>query len=388
MLRIIGIVIAVTLLALPIQYFAYSEMEEGQVRVVDHNMYVDASGLVRVIGLVENNTDEPIGFVRVTAYLFDKDGNTLPKYSTLTLIRTIMPDSVGPFDIAVSDPMVGKKVVSYKFSLEWKVVNGKPDLLAFSNVKTYAVTHMDPSTFKYVNPHEHSDKHKKHNEDTDKHEPHAHSETSGTVSNYGDAHTKWVKVVAVWYDKDGNLSRVDWQVAKTRLAPGEEGVFVIMTHVASRYYSLIAESDDYVSVLIDDNERVMPVYEAPKAALFAMDGLDMSKISFADGSSNPVSLLKTGHQVQMMSTIKSNLNLPQKFVCIFQIVDSDGITVMLSWIASEISAGGTADLSVSWIPESEGMYNIKTFLWQGLTQPIPLSSEADSLLVTVSADLG
>lgn len=380
--------IAVTLLALPIQYFAYSEMEEDQVRVVQHNMYVDAGGLVRIIGLVGNNTDQPIGFVRVTASLFDKDMNTLPKYSTLTLIRTIMPDSIGPFDIAISDPLVGKKVASYKFSLEWKVEREKPDLLAFSNVKTYAVTHMDPSTFKHVNPHGDSDKHKKHNADSDKNEPHAHSETSGTVSNSGDAHTKWVKVVAVWYDRDGNLSRVDWQVAKTRLAPGEEGVFVIMTHVASRYYSLIAESDDYVSVLMDGNERVMPVYEAPKAALFAMNSLDMSRISFTDGSNNPVSLLKTGHQIQMMSTIKSELNLPQKFVCIFQIVDSDGITVMLSWIASEISAGGTADLSVSWIPESEGTYNIKTFLWQGLTQPIPLSSEADSLVVTVSADSG
>jgi hypothetical protein len=363
-------------------------MEEDQVRVVQHNMYVDAGGLVRIIGLVGNNTDQPIGFVRVTASLFDKDMNTLPKYSTLTLIRTIMPDSIGPFDIAISDPLVGKKVASYKFSLEWKVEREKPDLLAFSNVKTYAVTHMDPSTFKHVNPHGDSDKHKKHNADSDKNEPHAHSETSGTVSNSGDAHTKWVKVVAVWYDRDGNLSRVDWQVAKTRLAPGEEGVFVIMTHVASRYYSLIAESDDYVSVLMDGNERVMPVYEAPKAALFAMNGLDRSRISFTDGSNNPVSLLKTGHQIQMMSTIKSELNLPQKFVCIFQIVDSDGITVMLSWIASEISAGGTADLSVSWIPESEGTYNIKTFLWQGLTQPIPLSSEADSLVVTVSADSG
>ncbi|MFQ5970388.1 MAG: FxLYD domain-containing protein [Nitrososphaerales archaeon] len=369
----IGIAIVVTLLAFG-QSIVYSEREGDEgVSLLQDKMYTDESGLVRIVGLVENSTDEPIGFVRVTANLFDKNGHTLPKYSTLTLIRTVMPGSIGPFDIAISDQIVGSKVASYSISLEWKEAQEKPDLLTFSDVKTYAVTHMDPSTFKYVNPHAG-------NEET--HKPIAHSETSGSISNSGDISSKRVKVVAVWYDKEGKISAVDWQLARTRLAPGEAGVFVIMRHVAAGYYSLIAESEDYVSVLTNGNEMVMPVYEAKKAGM-ATNALDMRGISFADENNEPVSLLTSGHQVQLVSTIESKLSTQQKFVCIFQIVDEDGITVMLSWIASEIGAGGTAEISVSWIPDSEGAYSIKTFLWQGITNPVPLSSEADSLVVEV-----
>ncbi|MFQ5941814.1 MAG: FxLYD domain-containing protein [Nitrososphaerales archaeon] len=373
MLRIAGAVIAVILLALAGENFGYSD--EGIVRVLDHNMYTDTSGHVHIVGLIENNTDEPVGFVDVTANLFDNDGNMLPKYSAFALMRTIMPGGIGPFDIVVNDPAVSSKVASYSISFEWRVGEEKPDSLMFSDVKTYAVTHMDPSTFEYVYPHEDS---------LGEHmDPHAHSETSGSIMNSGDAHTKWVKVVVVWYDKEGNLGRVDWQMAKTRLAPGEEHPFVIMTHIAAGYYSLMAESNDYVTMLKNGSERVMPVYEAPKAAMPAKNAIDMREISFTDESNNPVSLLESGHQVQLISKIQSNLSTPQEFVCIFQVVDSDGLTVMLSWIASEISAGSTADISVSWIPESEGAYGIKSFLWQGMMHPIPLSGEADSLFVEV-----
>lgn len=381
MLHAIETIIIVALLLLAGQKLVYSDI--GEVRVLEHTKYTDASGLLHVAGLVENNTEQPIGFVRVTAYLFDAQGNQLPKYSTLTLIRTVLPGHTGPFDIPISDQIVGSKVASYRISLEWKIAQEKPTLLNFSDVKTYAVTHMDPSTFKYVDPHEHSHEHS--HKQSEPRELHAHTETSGHVLNSGDVSTKWVKVVAVWYDKQGNFARIDWQVASTRLAPGEEGVFVIMTHKAMGYYSLFAESDDYLAILTDGNGRVMPVYEAPKATSLAMDEVRMSDISFLDENNKPTSFLSVGHQVQLKSTIESNLNTPQKFVSIFQISDKDGMTVMLSWIASEISAGGTADISVSWIPDSEGAYSIQTFLWQGIANAVPLSSEVNLLVVNVSA---
>ena len=378
MLRATVIVITVVLLSIAGQKLVYSDI--SGVKVLEHTKYTDTSGLLHIAGLVENNTEQPIGFVRITANLFDAQGNQLPSYSTLTLIRTILPSHTGPFDIAINDQIVGSKVASYGISIEWKIVQEKPILLSFSDVKTYAVTHMDPSTFKYVEPHAHSHKQSK------QQEPHAHTETSGRILNSGDVSTKWVKVVVVWYDKQHSFAGIDWQVASTRLASGEAVVFVMMTHPkAMGYYSLFAESDDYLGMLIDGNERVIPVYEAPKATPFAMDELKMSDISFVDENNKPASLLSVGHQVQLKSTIESKLNTPQKFVSIFQISNKNGMTVMLSWISSEISAGGTADISVSWIPDDEGTYIIQTFLWQGITSPVPLSSEVNLLVVNVSA---
>jgi hypothetical protein len=273
--------------------------------------------------------------------------------------------------------MVGSKVASYSLDVEWKSVQTKAAMLSFSDLKTYSMTHMNPNTFEYVDPHATNHKHDGHKE------AHAHSETSGKVKNSGDIATRSVKIVAAWYDKEGKLSGVDWQVAKTSLAKGEEAAFVIMTHRASGYYSLFAESDDYVAMLAENNSRIIPVYEAPKSIQYATDAVSMSEVVFEENRKR-VSSLAVGHQAQLVSTIMSKLDTPQKFVCIFQISDRDGMTVTLSWIASEIAPGGSADVSVSWMPESEGAHTVQVFLWHSMTNPLPLT-EASKFIVNISA---
>ncbi|MGH9909459.1 MAG: FxLYD domain-containing protein, partial [Nitrososphaerales archaeon] len=269
---------------LSLSVFTYVDvLADGQVRVVGHKMSVDTAGVVHISGIVENNSNNAVGFVHVTAYLFDENGNKLPTYDTSTLLRTIPSGYMAPFDIPISDQMVGKNVSSYTLSLEWKTVQPKADKFAFSDLRAFVWTHIDPRTKELRNPH---------GPDTGAHhDSYAHSEISAFVSNTGDLTTRTVKVVAVWYDERGQYYSYDMQTIARQMATGENSRFVIMTHPTMGYYSLIAESEDYVSMLADNGGHMFRVHEAnsDNRILPGVDTMSIKNIVVKDDNDNIVS---------------------------------------------------------------------------------------------------
>lgn len=268
---------------LSLSVFTYVDViADGQVKVAGHKMSVDTSGVVHISGIVENNSNNAVGFVHVTAYLFDENGNKLPTYDTWTLLRTIPSGYIAPFDIPISDQMVGKSVSSYTLSLEWKTVQPKADKFAFIDLNAFVWTHVDPRTKELRNPH---------GADTGAHhDAHAHSEISALVSNTGDLTTSTVKVAAIWYDERGQYYSYDMQTIARQMATGENGRFVIMTHPTMGYYSLIAESEDYVSMLSDNSGHMFRVHEAnsDNQILPGVDTMSIKNIVVKDANDNTI----------------------------------------------------------------------------------------------------
>jgi hypothetical protein len=278
----IGSLALIVMLSLSV--FTYvNVLADGQVRVAGHRLSTDTAGVVHISGIVENNSNNAVGSVHVTASLFDENGNKLPMYDTSTLLRTIPSGYIAPFDIPVSDERVGKSVSSYTLSLEWKTAQPKADKLAFSDLKAFVWTHVDPRTKELRNPH---------GPDTSAtHDSHAHSEVSAIVSNTGDLTTRAVKVVAVWYDERGQYYSYDMQTIARQMVTGENNRFMIMTHPTMGYYSLIAESEDYVSMLTDNSGHMFRIYEAnsDNRILPGVDTMSMKDIVVKDDKDHIIS---------------------------------------------------------------------------------------------------
>jgi len=350
------------------------------VKITGHKKYVDSSGLVHIIGIIENSGIMPIGFVRVTAKLADAQGNALPTFDAIALFRTVLPGYVTPFDIPISDRNVGDRVASYTLSMSWNIVDTKLEKFEFSGVNAFTVTHVDPRTLQSRSPHELG-----HSHQTDG--SHAHSESSGYITNAGELTTKSVKAAAIWYDKEAKFSGFDWQIVSKKLAPGESARFVFMTHPKPvGYYLLIVEGDNYIGMLKENGENMIPIREAPKTNMKfpSPNIISISQVALVDESNQPISNVEAGQMVLLQSVMKNNVNAKQRFITIYQIKDSNGTPVMLFWMSSQIPANESIDTAISWIPDTKGTYKLQIFLWESLMNPIPLGEFSEST-ITVSA---
>jgi len=76
--------------------------------------------------------------------------------------------------------------------------------------------------------------------------------------------------------------------------------------------------------------------------------------------------------MQIVGTITNDHNFKQKFVYLSQIKNSVDYVESISWIQGELSAKQSLDVSQSWIPKKSGTYQIETFVWNSLNDPIAL----------------
>ncbi|MFQ5940488.1 MAG: FxLYD domain-containing protein [Nitrososphaerales archaeon] len=373
-----------------------------QVRVIGHRMSVDSNGILHISGIVENTRSSSIGLVRVTASLFDDNGKKLPTYDTYTLLRTIPPGYITPFHIPITDKNVGNSVSSYTLSLEWKAVEGKADKFVLTDITAFIWTHIDPNTKQLRNPHGlGTNMH---------HHSHAHTEIDALVKNTGDLTTRTVKVIAIWYDERGEYYSFDMQTIAKQLAPMENGRFLVMTHPTMGYYSLLAESEDYVSMRVEDGEHIFRVHEAnnDNHLLPGVDTMTMTDMIVRNGenkivdripvmtkpvlpqitqtdsesiptTNDPIPVgnlvsVKVSEPIQLQSLLTNNIDIKQKFTYILQVKDSTGALVRLSWIEGNIAAKESVNTVISWTPEKEENYTVQVFLWESLKYPSAMSS--------------
>lgn len=100
-----------------------------------------------------------------------------------------------------------------------------------------------------------------------------------------------------------------------------------------------------------------------------------------DGSS--VTEVTTGQQVVVGTTVKNNDAQARPITVLIEVRDSDGITVLMSFQRATVAANGTIDVGTSWLPETPGQYQTRTFVVTSLDNPQALSGVVTSN-VTVS----
>lgn len=146
---------------------------------------------------------------------------------------------------------------------------------------------------------------------------------------------------------------------------------------------LFVNPDDSIRAKYDDYTLPSPYsissnLEISSESKFVSNVPPIERISIvnnfiADSSGNLIKSPTRNEQLQITGTVHNNLNYKQNFVFIIQIKEPQGSVVSLSWIEGIMSENQNFEVSQSWNPTEAGNYTVETFVWNSLSESIPLS---------------
>ena len=153
---------------------------------------------------------------------------------------------------------------------------------------------------------------------------------------------------------------------------------------------LYANIGDEISAKYDDNTLPKPFSISDNLEIEAFAKIDSSILSInrlenlpiflSDSFGNKLESFSSHDQIQIVGTITNEQDFKQKFVYLFQVKDDTGSVESLSWIQAELSPKQSLGLSQSWIPKKSGTYDIETFIWDSLSNPIALAHQVSTLV--------
>ena len=108
--------------------------------------------------------------------------------------------------------------------------------------------------------------------------------------------------------------------------------------------------------------------------------IQVSPVFLADGFSNPVTSFFSNTQMQIVGTIENQINSDQDFIYFFQIKNSNGTIISLSWIQGQLSPNQILDISQSWIPKNSDTYILETYVWNSLNNLTPMSPFTSTMI--------
>ena len=192
----------------------------AEVYIDNDQKYLGDDGTVHIVGEIINESDKPINQIEVTA-VFYSDDNRIYQASTENLTNIIMPGMNGVFDLMVTQDI--SDVNYYTLDIDYKVTQPKEQVIEITS-----------SEFT--------------------HGPVDNIAIQGTVTNNGEITANMVKVVAILYDRYGDVVTV----SETRTEPdylrvNDESFFLIPILDKTQInkivdYSLVAESEEYTAV--------------------------------------------------------------------------------------------------------------------------------------------
>jgi hypothetical protein len=141
------------------------------------------------------------------------------------------------------------------------------------------------------------------------------------------------------------------------------------------------EPNSSISVIYNDPFELAPT---SRTSIPVERKVTITEMRITDQKGNQVTDINAGQQTIFRSTIQSSMNVKQQYSYILQIKDSNGYTVMLSWISGELEAKRFANASIAWIPESIGKYTVGIFLWESMQKPVPLMFEEKKSVIVVT----
>ncbi len=102
-----------------------------------------------------------------------------------------------------------------------------------------------------------------------------------------------------------------------------------------------------------------------------------------DSFGNPISTVKENQQILIAADLTNTHQKDQPFTYILQVVDSNGVTLSVSWITGTLVDNQSLNLAESWMPQSPGKYTAQIFVWKNLLEPDALAPPL-STTITVS----
>jgi len=145
------------------------------------------------------------------------------------------------------------------------------------------------------------------------------------------------------------------------------------------------DSFDFALRASTNSEQLLEQVSSLGYAPHAKDttAITASEPVFVDNSGNALISVQTGKLIGIKTKLSSNVGENLTFTYIVQIKDINGYTLFLKWVDGiPLKPDGTMEPSIFWLSDTTGELNIEVFIWQGITDPVPLS-QVKSITVTV-----
>lgn len=101
--------------------------------------------------------------------------------------------------------------------------------------------------------------------------------------------------------------------------------------------------------------------------------VNVSQMKLVNQLGASVSRPSVGMQVLVQSEVRNTLSTDQEFAYIVQVKNSEGATIMISWMTGTLPAGKQYAVAQSWLVEDEGDYTAEVFVWQSISNPVILA---------------
>jgi hypothetical protein len=229
------------LLSSPIASMAQQQQQSSDsaiaITIVSHSLIDAGSGIALIIGEVRNDSPEKIGWVQVSANLFDSAGQLIHLAEGPVQLGELRSGEKGPFGIYINEAAVSESIASYTLSagLESDFLQDKQAALKVV-VNKHGMVESPIGLPLY--------------------------QVTGNVTNTGNLPAQSVYAIATFYDAVGNFVDFDTTVtAPSTIAAGQSADFTISTVVGDygnwtaemqRIASVnaTAESSEYLAILV------------------------------------------------------------------------------------------------------------------------------------------
>jgi len=191
---------------------------------------------------------------------------------------------------------------------------------------------------------------------------------------------------------DSDIAGIEVNAAETSESSGLFIATISLSQTSSssgnRLYSLpgdkiFAKYDDHTlpkPYSTSDNLEI-ETFARVDSSIPSINLLENSQILLSDSLGNQLLSFSSNHQMQIVGTITNDQNFTQKFVYLFQVKNAADSVESISWVQGELSPKQSLDVSQSWIPTKSGIYQIETFVWNSLNNPMILAPVISTLIV-------
>src|SRR5215216_380590 len=227
------------LLSSPITSMAQQQSSDidSNITIVSHSLIDAGSGITIIIGEVRNDSPEKIGWVQVSANLYDSAGQLIHLAEGPVQLGELRSGEKGPFGIYINDAAVSERIASYTLSagLDSDFLQDKPAALKVV-VDKHGMGESGIGLPLY--------------------------QVTGNVTNTGNLPAESVDVIDTFYDAAGNFVDFDATVTSPSTIPaGQSADFTIVTLVGDygnwtaeiqRIASVnaTAESSEYLAIMV------------------------------------------------------------------------------------------------------------------------------------------
>jgi hypothetical protein len=95
----------------------------GQLEILSHQSYVDSLGWYHIVGEVQNNSTQTMGYVEVVAKFYDTGNEIIGTKLTFTAPDVIFPGSSAPFDIIALRQSQWQNIATYTLEVKGEEAN-------------------------------------------------------------------------------------------------------------------------------------------------------------------------------------------------------------------------------------------------------------------------